>query len=90
MTLYLNKSGHRWINITNGKKEKINVYFPESKRVKSYTVFYWEALGNFAAPYVRIKGKVEQLTEGLSEKEFIINNEKNTDWKRLNRLNGIL
>ena len=87
---YLNNSGHRWISITNGKKEKVNVLFPETGIVKQYTIAHWEAIGNFAVAYTRIRGKTEQLTESLRgiKGEFMINSQANRDlkWGRKNNL----
>ena len=85
---YLNQSGHRWRNYYQFDKlvpEKIAVFFPEIELVKLYTVTYWEAIGNFAVPYCRIKGKLEQLTEATREGCFMINSQKNRDikWGRI-------
>lgn len=82
-TFYLNNTGHRWINLTNGKKEKVNILFPETGEVKQYTVAYWEALGNYAVAHTRIKGKTERLTESLRgvDGEFMLNTQRNRDLK---------
>ena len=60
-TLYLNNSGHRWINIDSktGKREKVIVYYMGKFQHRS--VDLWEAIGNFAVPNVRIKGKQKRL-----------------------------
>lgn len=82
-TYYLNNTGHRWITIKNGKKEKVNVFFPESNVVKQYTIAFWETLGNFGVPYTRIKGEVVQLTESLRrvEGELMPNTQANRGLK---------
>jgi D-aminopeptidase len=61
-TLYLNQSGHRWINVLpNGKRERINVIINGIKT--SRAVLYWQAIGNFAVPTVKIGGKRQLLCE---------------------------
>ena len=60
-TLYLNNSGHRWINLENGKREKIIVYFMGKFQHRS--VDYWEAIGNFAVPVVKIRGERKRLCD---------------------------
>lgn len=87
-TLYLNQTGHRWRNYYQFDKlfaEKVAVFFPESQLVKLYTVTYWQAIGNFAVPYCRIKGKLEQLTEAAKEGCFMVNSERNRNikWNRI-------
>lgn len=63
-TLYLNNSGHRWVNVDqNGNRDKLTVYFPEQNKTKKLAVKFWEAIGNFAVPYVRHRGKTIQLME---------------------------
>lgn len=53
---YLNNYGSRW-KIPN---EKITVQIEDGK-IEQRTVIYWEAIGNFAVPYVSLKGKKTQL-----------------------------
>ncbi len=55
-TLYLNNSGHRWINLTNGKWDKITLTTESGKEI-TRTVRYWEAFGNFATANISYKGK---------------------------------
>lgn len=78
MTLYLNNSGHRWVNFNGKNKEKLNVFFPETNSNKSLTVHHWEAIGNFAVPYVRQRGKQIQLMPSSKKEGFWVeNNEEN-------------
>ena len=57
-TYYLNNYGNRWINLTNGKKDKVKVLFPDGHE-ETRTVIYYESFGNFAVTAVKIKGKVK-------------------------------
>lgn len=60
MTYYLNNSGHRWVNIDDkGRRERIPVDLGTG--VKQRSVYYWEAIGNFAVPVIRVKGKQLRL-----------------------------
>ncbi len=79
MQLYLNNSGHRWVNVDkDGNRDKLNVLFPETGKVKLLAVRYWEAIGNFAVPYVRQGGKVIQLRESSKKVgHWTENNAKN-------------
>jgi len=80
MQLYLNNSGHRWVNIVgpNGERDKATVYFPKLNKTKRLAIKYWEAIGNFAVPYVRHCGKLIQLRESSKrEGEWTENNEEN-------------
>jgi len=62
--LYLNNSGHRWVyRDENNNSDRLNVFEPATGKTKSYAVNHWKALGNFAIPYVKIKGKLENLME---------------------------
>lgn len=84
-TVYLNQTGHRWKLVSYaGKSQRIRVYFPETGEIKSYAAAYYEASGNYAIPFIRIKGKTEQLMEwnlnGM-EHVFVVNNERNRDIK---------
>jgi hypothetical protein len=82
MTYYLNNNGSRWININNGKKDKVMVCFPEKGningkwQIKEYTVAYYEAIGNFAVAYAKINNKIEQLTD-WDDGIFMINSATN-------------
>jgi hypothetical protein len=55
-TFYLNNSGHKWVNLTNGKKDKI-VLKTRSGELISRTVIYYESFGNFATCRISYKGK---------------------------------
>ena len=46
-TFYLNNSGSRWINLTNGKKDKLT-FKTESGNTVTRTAIYYEMFGNFA------------------------------------------
>jgi hypothetical protein len=79
--LYLNNSGHRWVNVgADGKHDRANVFFPESGETRSYSICYWEAIGSFAVPYVKIKGKRVQLTN-YNNHCYMVNSETNRDFK---------
>lgn len=85
-TLFLNKSGHRWKNVSYaGKTQRLQVVFPDSGEIKSYALTYWEALGQFAIPFVRIKGRLEQLMEWKPDERgvalYAVNNERNRNLK---------
>ncbi len=87
--VYLNQSGHRWRNYINGRPERIVVLDPETGQTTVRTVRYWRAIGNWASPYVQIKGKTEQLIEWNRDPAVLnawaVNNQKNRDlkWGRL-------
>lgn len=55
-TYYLNNTGHRWVNLENGKRDRITL---ETKSGKAITrsVNFWEAFGNFATANISYKGK---------------------------------
>jgi hypothetical protein len=55
-TFYLNNSGHKWVNFTNGKKDKI-VLQTKSGQLITRTVIYYESFGNFATCRISYKGK---------------------------------
>lgn len=55
-TFYLNNSGHKWVNLTNGKKDKITLYTKTGQPVVR-TVIYYEAFGNFGTARISYKGK---------------------------------
>lgn len=81
MTIYLNNSGHRWITRdVNNKSDRVNVFNKNTGKIKSYAVNYWEAIGNFAVPYVKINGKREQLMN-YNNHAWMINNGENRNWK---------
>lgn len=55
-TYYLNNSGTRWVNFTNGKKDKITLLTKSDKQI-TRTVIFYEAFGNFATALISYKGK---------------------------------
>jgi len=80
-TYYLNNSGSRWVNMdARGNREKVRVFFPETGTIKSYSIRYFEAIGNFAVAYIRIKGKTVQLMD-WRDGVFLVNNEANRKFK---------
>ena len=85
-TLYLNDSGSRWIEVdANMKKEKLAVYFPETKTVKYITIAFIEQSGNFGNTFIKIKGKTYSVisrysvnsADALGYKEVMVNNDEN-------------
>jgi hypothetical protein len=54
-TFYLNNTGHRWVNLTNGKKDQIFAYI-NGELIKR-TAIYYESFGNFACACISYKGK---------------------------------
>lgn len=85
-TIFLNKSGHRWKQVSyGGKSQRLLVLDPSTGVCRSYACHYWEAIGNFAVPFVRIKGKVEQLTDWGTDSQgralYAINSQQNRDIK---------
>ena len=77
MTLYLNNSGHRWVHVDDkGNRDKLSVWFPESNTVKRLAVKYWEAIGNFAVPYVRQREKTIQLMPSIKKEGIWVPNTK--------------
>ncbi len=54
-TFYLNNTGHRWVNLTNGKKDKVFAYI--NGELIERTAIYYESFGNFAAANISYKGK---------------------------------
>lgn len=55
-TFYLNNTGHKWVNYTNGQKDKINLQTATGKKI-TRTVIYYESFGNFATALISYKGK---------------------------------
>jgi uncharacterized OB-fold protein len=84
-TYYLNRSGSRWVNMdARGNRQKARIFFPENGTIKSYSIQYFEAMGQFAVAVVRIKGKNTLLMDwenGL----HLVNNEANRKFKYNNR-----
>ena len=81
MQLYLNNSGHRWVNVDDkGNRDRLTVRFPETCKTKRLAVKYWEAIGNFAVPYVRVSGKAMQLRQSMKcEGQWTVNNAVNRE-----------
>ena len=64
-TFYLNNSGSRWINLTNGKKDKLT-FKTESGKTIIRTVIFYESFGNFASACISYKGKkINVLTDAI-------------------------
>ncbi len=55
-TYYLNNSGSRWVNLTNGKRDKITLKTVSGK-VITRTVQFWSSFGNFATARISYKGR---------------------------------
>jgi hypothetical protein len=55
-TYYLNNTGHKWVNYTNGKKDTISLQTTTGKII-TRTVIYYESFGNFATALISYKGK---------------------------------
>ena len=55
-TYYLNNSGSKWVNFTNGKKDTITLK-TESGREITRTVIYYYSFGNFGGALISYKGK---------------------------------
>lgn len=55
-TYYLNNNGSRWVNYTNGKKDKISLQTTTGKII-TRTAIYYESFGNFATALISYKGK---------------------------------
>lgn len=73
MILYLNNSGHRWVDILpNGKRNRVQIR--HEGKIVSRAVIYWEAIGNFAVPYVKLNGKLVQLSNNSREEGVWIKN----------------
>jgi arabinogalactan endo-1,4-beta-galactosidase len=55
-TFYLNNSGSRWINLTNGQKDKLT-FLTESGKTVVRTAIFYESFGNFGSVCISYKGK---------------------------------
>jgi hypothetical protein len=61
-TLYLNNTGHRWVNVDNkGRRERVLVW--DGEKASTRAIDYFEAIGNFAVAFMRVKGKRVALRE---------------------------
>ncbi len=66
MQLYLNNSGHRWINLVDGnRRDRLTMEDGTQKSVK-----YWEAIGNWAVPHVRVRVKCEKT--GKNKEKIVV------------------
>jgi hypothetical protein len=85
-TIFLNQSGHRWTNrYLDGRSQRLLVLDPATGACREYALAYWEALGNFAIPFVRIKGRLEQLMQWSPDDRgvarYAVNSQQNRDLK---------
>ena len=55
-TYFLNNRGSKWVILTNGKKDKINLQTAAGKTI-TRTVIYYESFGNFATALISYNGK---------------------------------
>ena len=56
----LNNDGSRGVSIdANGNRERIPVSIDGGKTIKQVAVLYHQGLGNYSAPWIRFKGKIE-------------------------------
>ena len=55
-TFYLNNNGSRWINLTNGKKDKHTWETVTGQKV-TRTIIFYESFGNFGSATISYKGK---------------------------------
>jgi len=55
-TYYLNNSGSRWVNLTNGKRDSITLLTKKGEEV-TRQVEFWASFGNFATARISYKGK---------------------------------
>lgn len=64
-TFYLNNSGTRWVNFTNGVKDRINLTTESGKQI-TRTVLYYFSFGNFCGALISYKGKkVKVLSDSI-------------------------
>ena len=47
-TFYLNNLGSRWVNLTNGQKDKLT-FLTESGKTVVRTAIFYESFGNFGS-----------------------------------------
>lgn len=55
-TFYLNNSGSRWVNLTDGKRDSITLKTKSGKEV-TRQVEFWSSFGNFGTARISYKGK---------------------------------
>jgi len=64
-TFYLNNNGSRWVNLVNGKRDKITLKTESGKEV-TRTVIFYESFGNFSSCCISYKGKrINVLTDSI-------------------------
>jgi len=64
-TFYLNNSGSKWVNFTNGKKDKISLQTESGKTIER-TVIYYFSFGNFGGALISYKGeKIRVLADTI-------------------------
>lgn len=88
--LYQNDSGSRWIEVDQyGKKEKLAIYFPETKETKYITIAFVDRNGMFSNISIKIGGIVHSVMlrysvetrDCLGYREFMIDNDANRKLK---------
>ena len=57
-TFYMNNSGSRFINFTNGKKDQVLVFHGDEGYCKKRVIDHYEMLGNSAVACLKYKGKM--------------------------------
>jgi len=66
-TFYLNNNGSRWVNLTNGEKDKFLLITPEGdKRIR--TVEFYSQFGNHG--YINFKFRGERLSRFPEEEKI--------------------
>lgn len=87
---WLDRTYLRYIEVdAHNKKEKVNVFFPESGKNKYFTISFYEKEYIFPTPYIKVKNKIYPLISRyrtntrnvLGYKEMMINNEQNRKLK---------
>jgi hypothetical protein len=77
-TIYLNKTGSRWVNVG----ETITFKATMNGELVTRKVCFWEQIGNFAVPTVRHEGKKVMLMDD-GNGVWMINDEENRKAKYL-------
>lgn len=66
-TFYCNNSGSRWVNLINGKRDKVTLKTKSGREIIRTANFY-ESFGNFATVNISYKGKrINVFTDTLLE-----------------------
>jgi len=55
-TFYLNNHGSKWVNLINGKRDRVTLTTKSGKQVDR-SVNFWSSFGNFATANISYKGK---------------------------------